>query len=134
MLDDRTVRTLERHWEDGWNRVDLDVIMAPFAETVVFASPFVARLTGDPGRTAIYGYEALRSYVADALRRAGDIRYTLDATYVGADSVVLFYTCHFPDGSARTGADSMRVGPDGKVVDWRCHYSFDPAEVPIRGE
>jgi hypothetical protein len=129
MLDEATVESLERHWEQGWNGCDLDTIMAPLAEQVVFSSPFVPRLTGDPDSTAICGHEALRSYVADSLRRAGDIRYTLDATYVGSDSVVLSYTCLFADGTRRTGADSMRVDEDGKVVEWRSHYSFDPAEV-----
>lgn len=99
MLDAAAVRSLERHWEEGWNGADLQTIMEPFADHV--------------------------------LRRAGDIRYTLTSTFVGTDSVVLLYTCHIPDGSARTGADSMHVGPDGKVDDWRCHYTFDPAEVPI---
>jgi hypothetical protein len=132
MIDDETVRSLERHWEEGWNGVDLDTIMEPFAERVVFSSPFVSRMTGDPEKSEVRGYDALRNYVADALRRAGDVRYTLDSTFVGTDSVVLMYTCLMPDGSRKTGADSMHVGPDGKVDDWRCHYTFDPSEVPIR--
>ncbi len=131
MLDVAAVRSLERHWEEGWNGADLDTIMEPFADQVVFSSPFVSRMTGDPAKGEVRGYDALRNYVADSLRRAGDIRYTLNSTFVGNDSVVLLYTCHIPDGSARTGADSMHVGPDGKVDDWRCHYTFDPAEVPI---
>jgi ketosteroid isomerase-like protein len=129
MLDAETVNSLERHWEDGWNGCDVDTIMAPLAEDVVFVSPFVARLTGDAAQTSIHGHDALRDYVADAVRRAGDIRYRLDATYAGSESVILAYTCRFPDGSERTGADSMRTDASGKVVDWRCHYTFDAADV-----
>ena len=131
MVDDATVKELQRHWEEGWNRGDVDTIMEPFANDVVFSSPFVTRLTGDPAKTTIEGHDALRSYVADSLQRVPGIRYTLDATYVGTDAVVLAYTCHLPDGSDKTGADSMRVDRDNKVVEWRCHYTFSPDEVPI---
>ncbi|MGO8860649.1 MAG: nuclear transport factor 2 family protein [Acidimicrobiales bacterium] len=129
MLEESTVRMLERHWEEGWNAANLETIMAPFGTDIVFSSPFVPALTGDTTSSEIRGYASLRDYVADSLRRAAGIRYTLDASYVGVDSVILAYTCHLPDGTDRTGVDSMRLDSEGKVVDWRCHYSFRPAEV-----
>ena len=126
MLDNATVAGLARHWDEGWNGRDVDVIMAPFADGVVFTSPGVAKITGDPERKAVEGVEALRRYVVDALARAGDVRYTLHQALAGTDSVVLVYTCHMPDGSDRPGADLLRVDGDGKVVEWRCHYATDP--------
>jgi hypothetical protein len=129
MLDDATVTGLQRHWEDGWNRCDLETIMEPMGEKVVFSSPFVATLTGDPAQTAIEGYAALRSYIADSVRRTAGIAYTLDNTYIGTDSVILTYTFRLPDGSEKTGSDIMRVDGTNKVVEWRCHYPFAPAEV-----
>ncbi len=105
MLDDATVQDLQRHWDEGWNAGDLATIMAPFAADVVFSSPFVPRLTGDPAKTTISGYDALRGYVDAALRLA--------------------YTCHLPDGTVKHGADSMRVNAAGQVAEWRCHYSRD---------
>jgi hypothetical protein len=33
MLDDTTVQMLQQHWEDGWNRGEVDTIMAPVAPT-----------------------------------------------------------------------------------------------------
>ena len=103
MLDDATVQDLQRHWDEGWNAGDLATIMAPFAADVVFSSPFVPRLTGDPAKTTITGYDALRAYVAAALRRTPGIRYT----------------------TVKHGADSMRVNAAGQVAEWRCHYSRD---------
>jgi len=125
MVDEATAEVLVRHWDEGWNNENVDTIMAPFATDVVFSSPFVTRRTGDPDRATIEGYDALRAYVADALQRAPGIRYTVDATYAGADSIVIVYTVHRPDGTDVPGADSMRVDGDGKVVEWRCHYSFE---------
>lgn len=126
MLDDDDVAALVRHWDDGWNGGDVDVIMAPFAEGVVFTSPGVAKVTGDPSRGSVEGADALRSYVVDALARSGDVRYTVERALAGVDSVVLVYTCHLPDGSDRPGADLLRVDGSGKVVEWCCHYATDP--------
>jgi ketosteroid isomerase-like protein len=122
ILDDATVEVLARSWEDGWNRGDLETIMAPFAADVVFISPGVSMMTGDPAKTMIEGADALRAYVDAALRRTRGIRYTLQATYAGIDSVVLVYTCGLPDGAQKPGADLMRVDGDRMVVEWRCHY------------
>jgi hypothetical protein len=113
---------LGRVWLEGWNRADVDLVMGPFAPEVVFTSPAVARMTGDPSRSSIEGREALRVYVADALARTSDIQYTLEASYVGTDSVVLQYSCGRPGGPSKVGADSMRVDDTGQVVEWRCHY------------
>ena len=72
----------------------------------------------------------IRAYVDTSLRRVPGIRYTLDSTFVGTDSVVLLYTVHLPDGSDKTGTDLMRVDRNGKIVEWRCHYhSFTPDDT-----
>lgn len=124
-VDDQVAATLRHHWEDGWNRGDVATIMAPFATDVEFSSPFVAKLTGDAARRAIVGYDALRDYVADSLRRAPGIAYTVEAVHTGADSLVLVYTVHRPGGAAKHGADFMRLDADGKIAEWRCHYTAD---------
>jgi hypothetical protein len=131
-VDDAVARELRQHWEDGWNHADLATIMAPFAADVVFSSPFVPKLVGDAATTTIEGYEALRTYVADSLRRAPGIRYTVDAVCVGTDSLVLLYTVHRPDGTDKAGADLMRIDADGKVVEWRCHYVADFLDGSVR--
>lgn len=122
MLDDAAVQMLKRQWHDGWNDGDVDTIMAPFAPDVVFASPGIAMMTGDPARTTIEGRDALRAYIEGALRRTRGAGYTLAATHVGTESIILVYSCGLPDGPQKAGADSMRGGADGKVVEWRCHY------------
>jgi len=122
VLDDATVQMLVRHWEDGWNRADLETIMAPFAADVVFSSPGVSMMTNDPAATTIEGRDALREYLERALRLTPGVRYTLQSTYAGTDSVVLTYSCGLPDGPQKSGADLMLVDGDHKIVEWRCHY------------
>ncbi len=126
MVDPGTVEWLRRHWEDGWNGRDVATILAPFADDVVFSSPAIPKFTGDDAQASIDGRVSLEGYVVAALERSGDVRYSVDATFAGAETVVLVYTCHFPDGTARPGSDLMRLGPDGTVVEWRCHYATDP--------
>jgi hypothetical protein len=124
MISDATAEDLRRHWDEGWNKEDLETIMAPFADDVVFSSPFVPTLTGDPATTTLTGSDALRSYVDYALRNHPGIRYTLEATYAGTDAVILAYSYRSPDGTSGHGADSMRVNAEGKVAEWRCHYGL----------
>jgi ketosteroid isomerase-like protein len=122
MLDDATVQMLQRHWVDGWNGGDVEMIVEPFAPDVVFSSPGIAMLTGDPARTTITGKTAVRTDIEDALRRTSQVRYRLQATYVGTDSVVIVSSCGLPDGDQKVGSDSMRVDGRRQVVEWRCHY------------
>jgi SnoaL-like domain len=127
VIDAATLERLAHHWDAGWNGADVDVIMAPFAEGVVFSSPFVPRLTPD-GSDTIEGRDELRAYVVDALDRASDVRYTLHDTFAGTDTVVLVYTCHLPGGVDKPGADLMRLDGDGQIAEWRCHYGTDPTQ------
>ena len=129
MLADTVVRDLQRHWEDGFNGYDLDLVIEPVAEDVVFSSPFVPVLTGDPEKVTIEGRDALREYIGDSMRRVPGIRYSLDASFVSTQTVILVYTCHFADGQSKTGADSIRVDRDGRIVEWRSHYSFTPDQI-----
>lgn len=125
-VDAAAVEALGRHWEDGWNGEDVDVITAPFAPEVTFTSPFVSRIAADEGRTVIEGLDAVRRYVADSFVRATTgIRYTLDAAYASTDSVVLLYTVHHPARGDLPGADYLRLDADGRVVEWRSHYPFE---------
>jgi ketosteroid isomerase-like protein len=131
-VQEGTAAALARHWEQGWNGLDLETIMAPFADDVTFSSPFVSRFTGDPAVTHVTGYAAVRDYMATALERAGDVRYTLDDVYQGTDMVILVYRFQRPGQPERAGADSMRLDTVDKVVEWRSCYPFAPDEIPPR--
>lgn len=116
-MNDDVARSLARHWDDGWNKGDLETIMSPFAEDVVFSSTY--------SQQDIVGYDALRDYCAAALERSGDVRYTLHDVYTGTETLILVYTCHLPKGD-KPGTDLMRVNDEGKVTEWRSHYTSDP--------
>jgi hypothetical protein len=129
MLDEAAAQALARHWEDGWNRGDVATIMEPMARDVRFSSSFVTRITGDPAKHAIEGYDALREYVESSLGRSRGVHYTLDEMFVSPESVILLYSFRLPDGTERQGADLMRVDEEGKIIDWRSHYPFRPEDI-----
>jgi hypothetical protein len=123
MVDDTTVDSLRRHWEDGWNHADLETIMEPMAQDVVFCSPFVARVTG--GASEIRGYDALRSYCEDALTRTPGITYTVQRAYVAPRSLILTYSFTRPDGAVKEGVDIMKLNDANQIVEWTSHYPVD---------
>ena len=106
MIDAEAATALARAWDEGWNGEDVERIMAPFADDVVFSSPFVRRIGDDQSSNAIVGAPALRAYVTAALTRTPGIRYTVDNVHLGPDSVILDYTVSFPDGRPDTIGDS----------------------------
>lgn len=125
VVDAATVSRLGKHWEDGWNREDVDIIVAPFAEDLLFSSPYISRLQRDPSQSTLRGLGAVKQYVADSFSRATrGIKYTLDASYAGTDTVVLCYTVHHPTLGKLSGIDTMRLDAEGKVVEWRCQYPY----------
>lgn len=75
-------------WIAAWNRHDLDAILAHYAATIEFTSPFAARLTGD---ALVRGQDALRAYFALALERFPDLRFDDVRAFPGATGVTLVY-------------------------------------------
>jgi hypothetical protein len=123
VIDDEKVASLWRHWEDGWNKGDLEVIMQPMAQDVVFTSPFVARVTG--GDSSVRGYDALRSYCEDALTRTPGITYTVHRAFVAPSSLILTYSFTRPGNPAKDGVDIMRLNEANEIVEWISHYPAD---------
>ena len=69
MLDEPTARKLANHWEGSWNAQDIDLIMEPLGKEVVFSSPFVSKIFRDSSKWTVEGYDAVRSYLAESLKR-----------------------------------------------------------------
>jgi hypothetical protein len=78
------------HWVEAWNAHDLELIMSHFSDDVTFSSPLAAKLV--PGSEGIiYGKTALQEYWREGLRRIPDLRFTIDAVYVGVEAMVINY-------------------------------------------
>jgi len=77
-------------WIEAWNAHALERILNHYADDVVFESPGVQLLMGDPtGR--VEGKPALRVYWRRALDRAPDLRFELRDVFAGANGCALLY-------------------------------------------
>lgn len=119
--------TFAADWIAAWNRHDLDVILSHYADEVVFTSPFVARLTGDPAGT-IRGTTALRAYFAAGLAKFPDLRFRLRHALPGVSSLVIVYD----SVEGLLAAEAFEFDPAGKVCRVTCHYTPAADAVAVR--
>jgi predicted ester cyclase len=122
VVTDERVAELRRHWEDGFNQYDADLVMEPIDRDIVFSSPFVQRRTGDPAKVTVEGYDAFREYIEDSMVRVPGIHYTIESAVVSPQTVVFLYSFMFADGHSASGVDCLRLTESGKIAEWRCHY------------
>ncbi|MFG2849030.1 nuclear transport factor 2 family protein [Kitasatospora sp. NPDC048296] len=79
-----------RDWAAAWNSHDLERILAHFTEDVVFASPRIVEIIGDPSGE-VRGKDALRDYWAKGLEHLPDLHFTVEDVRASVDTLVINY-------------------------------------------
>lgn len=79
-----------REWAEAWNSHDLERVLAHYTDDVVFASPGVVRLLGDPSGE-VHGKDALRAYWSAALSYLPGLRFTVEDVRISVGTVVINY-------------------------------------------
>lgn len=102
---------LGRAWNEAWNRHDLDAVMELLHPDVVFSSPHIPVIVGEPSGV-LRGRDAVRAYWAEALRRMPDLRFDLLGVTVGHDTVAIRYT----NQEGRESVEVLLVDDDELVV------------------
>lgn len=118
MISQEQAAAFGREWIDAWNRHDLDAILAHYDDAVVFRSPFVAKLAGEPSGT-LRGKARLRPYFAEALKKYPDLHFTELRAHAGVSSVTLTYR----SVANLHAAEVMTLNEAGRVVAVDAHYS-----------
>jgi hypothetical protein len=77
-------------WKDACNSHDLDRISALYSEAVVFKSPRVSTILGEPSGT-LHGKKAVRDYWRRILERRPDLTFAIGGVFAGVDSIALEY-------------------------------------------
>lgn len=101
-----------REWIEAWNLNDLDRILSHYAEDVVFESPGVVTIIGDPSGRVV-GKAALRTYWRKVMDRLPVRRFELRDVLSGANGCAIRYW------SSSVNAEVIEVaefGPDGLVI------------------
>jgi ketosteroid isomerase-like protein len=77
-------------WAAAWNSHDLERILAHYTEDVVFASPRIVQVLGDPSGE-VRGKDALREYWAKGLQHLPDLHFIVEDVRASVDSLVINY-------------------------------------------
>jgi hypothetical protein len=77
-------------WEAAWNSHDLDRILRPYADDVVFSSPHIVRRLGVPSGE-VHGIEELRAYFGSGLEAETDLRFAVEDVRSSVDTLVINY-------------------------------------------
>ncbi len=86
-------RAFAQDWIAAWNARDLDAVLAHYSEDCTFASPLVARFTGEPGGR-LFGKARLRTYWATALAALPSLHFELVDVLTGVDCLTILYRGH----------------------------------------
>lgn len=77
-------------WADDWNSHDLERILAHYSDDIVFASPRIADIMGDPAGE-VRGKDALRAYWARGLEHLPDLHFSVEDVRASVDTIVINY-------------------------------------------
>ena len=101
MIDRAFAERFAKEWIEAWNAHDLDAILSHYADDVVFHSPRIAQVMGEPV-AFVAGKPTLARYWGKALANAKDLHFTFDRLYIGSDSLTIAYRNHRGQNAAET--------------------------------
>lgn len=116
MLSREFCEEFSKEWIEAWNSHDLDRILSHYSDDFTMSSPYIAQIAGVASGTLI-GKAAVRSYWATALARMPTLKFELVKTFVGADSVTIYYR-----GARGMAAEVFFFGHEHLVIRAAAHY------------
>lgn len=118
MIDNSFAEHFAHDWIDSWNCHDLDRILSHYSDEFEMSSPVIIQVVGEPSGT-LKGKDAVRTYWAKALALIPDLHFDLITTFVGVNSITLYYK-----GTRGLSAEVFHFGPDQKVIRAYAHYAL----------
>lgn len=109
--------TFANAWIDAWNRHDIDLIMAHYADPPEHCSPLIVERLGLADGT-IRERAALEAYFRRGLGAEPPLRFELVDVVPGVSSVALHYRNH----RGRTVIEVMSLDAEHKVTRSAVHY------------
>ncbi len=96
-------------WREACNSHDLGRICALYSQDVVFKSPRVRTIAGEPSGV-LRGRDTVRDYWRQILERRPELTFAVERTFSGIDSIALEYRV----GDLR-GIEFMTLDGEGKI-------------------
>jgi len=108
-------------WVEDWNRHDLDAVMARLHDDIVFSSPHIPVMVGEPSGV-LPGKPAVRAYWARALELLPDLHFDLLGVHVGQDALAVRYV----NERGRESTEVLLLDAAGLVVRGAGTYGSPP--------
>lgn len=106
---EKNAQAFAMKWREACNSHDLDRILSLYSEAVVFKSPRVRTISGEPGGT-LHGKAAVRDYWRGIFEKRPDLIFAIERVFSGVDSIALEYRV----GDLR-GIEFMTLDIDGLI-------------------
>lgn len=116
MLSHAFAAAFAEDWIDGWNRHDVERVLAHYTEDFEMSSPNIIRIAGEPSGT-LKGKPAVGAYWRKAVEEMPPLQFELHSVFVGTDSIVLYYR-----GRCGMAAEVFFFNDSGKVTRALAHY------------
>ena len=116
MITQEFAEAFAREWIDAWNSHHLDRILSHYTDDFAMSSPLIATVAHEPSGV-LRGKAAIGAYWKRALEQLPNLRFEHLGTFVGADSVALYYRGH-----RGLVVEAFFFGADGKVVRASANY------------
>jgi uncharacterized protein (TIGR02246 family) len=105
------LNALAHEWIAAWNALDLERVLALYAEDCTMTSEVIVRLGVDPSGT-VRGKSNLRAYWSKALAGLPDLHFDLIDLFVSPDSLIVFYK----NERGAQMCEYLRLDAQGKIV------------------
>jgi hypothetical protein len=121
MIDEAFAENFAMDWIDSWNSHDLHRILSHYDDDFEMSSPVIVQLADEP-TGVLKGKVAIGAYWAKALQLIPDLHFELISTFVGVNTISLYYK----GARGRFAAEVFHFGPDNKVVMAYAQYACAP--------
>jgi ketosteroid isomerase-like protein len=123
-VDRRQAEDYANRWIASWNRLDIEDVLATFAEDVVFSSPRAMEGLGVP---TIHGKQAMREYWQAGLPRIQNLRFTLVRTIWDEHclAIAIIYDREV-NGQRGRATEIMQFDRQGRVVSGEVFHGVVP--------
>jgi 2-hydroxychromene-2-carboxylate isomerase/ketosteroid isomerase-like protein len=109
-----------RRWAGSWSRLDVEAVLACFADDAAFLSPVAKQVTGD---ARVLGKDALRAYWTAAVKPILAMRFdVVDVAWSAADRMLVVVYDRTKDGKVAHCTEHLRFGEGGRVVEGQAFY------------
>jgi hypothetical protein len=111
MIDQQFALQFAAEWISGWNKQDLNTLMAHYTDDFSIQTPYALKIYPDCGGI-ISGKDNVRLYWETALSKLPNLHFELLEVLTGVNSISIYY--HNTD-SGKNAVENLFFNADGEV-------------------